>query len=118
MYAIAQLKFTDRVAYDRYQSEFLGIFAQFRGTLLAADEHAEVVEEASGVEKVVLMSFPDRTAFIAWAESADYRHISVNRHAGADTVVFLIAALPSASNLFMGNTSHEAAAMAERKLLW
>jgi uncharacterized protein (DUF1330 family) len=67
------LKLTDRAAYDRYHSEFLGLFAQFKGTLVAADEHPEVVEAETDVDKVVLMSFPDR---------ADYRRISVNRHAG------------------------------------
>jgi len=38
------LKFVDRVGYDRYQIGFLGVFAQFNGTLLAADEHPEVIE--------------------------------------------------------------------------
>lgn len=44
VYAIAQLTFVDRTAYDRYQSECLRVFAQFRGTLLAPDEHPRVVE--------------------------------------------------------------------------
>jgi hypothetical protein len=33
------LKFVDRAAYDRYQIGYLGVFAQFNGTLLAADGH-------------------------------------------------------------------------------
>jgi uncharacterized protein (DUF1330 family) len=39
VYPIAQLKFVDRAAYGRYQIGFLGVFAQFNGTLLAADGH-------------------------------------------------------------------------------
>lgn len=35
VYAIAQLKFTDRAAYDRYQARFLDVFRRHRGTLLA-----------------------------------------------------------------------------------
>ena len=35
VYAIAQLKFTDRAAYDRYQARFMGVFARHTGTLLA-----------------------------------------------------------------------------------
>lgn len=95
VYAIAQLTFVDRTAYDRYQSEFLRVFAQFRGTLLAADEHPSVVEGETQVDKVVLMSFPDRAAFTEWAESSDYRRISADRRAGADTLVLLVQGLPN-----------------------
>ena len=35
---VAQLKFTDRAAYDRYQARFMDVFGQFKGRLLAADE--------------------------------------------------------------------------------
>src|SRR3954464_4627686 len=44
VYAIAQLKFTDRAAYDRYQEAFMEIFQQYSGRLLAADESPRVVE--------------------------------------------------------------------------
>jgi uncharacterized protein (DUF1330 family) len=91
------LKLTDRAAYDRYHSEFLGLFAQFKGTLVAADEHPEVVEAETDVDKVVLMSFPDR---------ADYRRISVNRHAGADTAVLLIGGLPASISKSHGVQQH------------
>jgi uncharacterized protein (DUF1330 family) len=33
-------------------------------------------------------------AFREWAESPDYQRISEERHAGADTVVLLVQALP------------------------
>ena len=39
VYIIAQLKFTRRELYDRYQSRFMGVFSQFKGKLLAADAH-------------------------------------------------------------------------------
>ncbi|SUB53962.1 Uncharacterized conserved protein [Nocardia brasiliensis] len=44
VYVIAQMKFTDRAAYDRYQARFLEVFARHSGTLLAADESPQVVE--------------------------------------------------------------------------
>jgi uncharacterized protein (DUF1330 family) len=93
VYAIAQLRFTDRAAYDRYQMRFMDVFRRYRGTLLAADESPEVVEGSSDREKVVLMSFPDETAFRSWSESADYQEISKDRRAGADTVVLLVKGL-------------------------
>jgi uncharacterized protein (DUF1330 family) len=45
-------------------------------------------------DKVVVMAFPDEQAFREWAESPDYQRISEDRHAGADTVVLLVQALP------------------------
>ena len=44
VYIIAQLKFTRRELYDRYQSRFMGVFKKFRGKLLAADAHPVVLE--------------------------------------------------------------------------
>ena len=92
VYAIAQLRFTDRAAYDRYQMRFMDIFRRYHGTLLAADER-QVVEGSWDREKVVLMSFPDETAFYGWAQSAEYQDISKDREAGADTVVLLVKGL-------------------------
>lgn len=93
VYAIAQLRFTDRGAYDRYQARFMEIFSRHPGTLLAADETPQVVEGRWQGDKVVLMSFPDEAAFRAWAESPEYQEISKDRKAGADTVVLLAKGL-------------------------
>ncbi len=93
VYAIAELKFTDRALYDRYQARFMEVFRRHPGTLLAADESPQVVEGAWDREKVVLMSFPDEASFRDWAESPEYRLIAQDRHAGADTVVLLVKGL-------------------------
>jgi uncharacterized protein (DUF1330 family) len=90
VYAIAQLRFTDRAAYDRYQMRFMDVFGQFRGTLLAADERPQVIEGRWDREKVVLMSFPDEAEFRSWSESSQYQDISKDREAGADSVVLLV----------------------------
>ena len=93
VYAIAQLRFTDRAAYDRYQMRFIDVFRRYRGTLLAADEQRQVVEGGWDREKVVLMSFPDEVEFRSWSESAEYQEISKDRKAGANTVVVLVKGL-------------------------
>ncbi|OBA82358.1 hypothetical protein A9W99_11500 [Mycobacterium sp. 1164966.3] len=93
VYAIAQLRFTDRAAYDRYQARFMEVFGRHPGTLLAADESPRVVEGQWDREKVVLMSFPDEAAFYSWAQSPEYQEISKDRRAGADTVVVLAKGL-------------------------
>jgi uncharacterized protein (DUF1330 family) len=93
VYAIAQLSFTDRAAYDRYQARFMEVFRRHPGTLLAADESPRVVEGRWDREKVVLMSFPDEAAFDCWAQSPEYQDISKDRIAGANTVVLLAKGL-------------------------
>jgi uncharacterized protein (DUF1330 family) len=93
VYAIGQLRFTDRAAYDRYQSRFMDVFVRYSGTVLAADESPTCVEGTSDVEKVVLMSFPDEAAFREWAQSPEYVEIAEDRLAGADTVVLLVKGL-------------------------
>ncbi|WP_040692530.1 DUF1330 domain-containing protein [Nocardia vinacea] len=90
VYVVAQLKFTDRTAYDRYRARFLEVFTRYSGTLLASDESPRVIEGDSDREKVVLMSFPDEPSFREWADSPEYQGISKDRHAGADTVTLLI----------------------------
>lgn len=93
VYAIAQLKFTDRAVYDRYQARFMEVFARHTGTLLAADESPKVAEGQWDREKVVLMSFPDEAEFHAFVQSPEYGDIAKDRRAGADTVVLLVQGL-------------------------
>lgn len=70
-YAIAQLRFTDRASYDRYQTRFLEVFGRYSGAVLVADE----------------------VAFRQWSKSPDYQEISQDRRAGAHTVVLLAKGL-------------------------
>jgi uncharacterized protein (DUF1330 family) len=93
VYAIAQLRFTDRAAYDRYQASFMEVFSRHAGTLLAADESPKVAEGQWDREKVVLMSFPDEAAFRELVQSPEYEDIAKDRRAGADTVVLLVEGL-------------------------
>jgi uncharacterized protein (DUF1330 family) len=89
IYVIAQLKMTDRAAYDRYQARFFDVFRKFSGRLLSADEKPAVLEGEWDRDKLVLMSFPDEAAFRAWADSPEYLEISKERKAGARAIVLL-----------------------------
>ena len=93
VYVIAQLRFTDRQRYDRYQARFGAVFARFNGRLLAADEQLQVLEGAWERDKVVMMEFPDDQSARAFRESPDYREIAVDRLAGADAVVLEVRGL-------------------------
>ena len=89
VFVIVQLKMTDRAAYDRYQARFFDVFRKFNGRLLSADENPAVLEGNWERDKLVLMSFPDESAFRAWASSPEYLEISKDRKAGAEGIVLL-----------------------------
>jgi uncharacterized protein (DUF1330 family) len=90
VYIIAQLRFTQRELYDRYQAQFADVFRKFSGKLLVADERPQVLEGAFERDKVVVLEFPDRGAAMEFQESADYAAIAADRKAGADAVVVMV----------------------------
>jgi uncharacterized protein (DUF1330 family) len=90
VYAVAQLTITDRASYNRYQQQFMGVMKKFKGRLLAADEHPQVIEGNWDRDKLVLLEFPDESAFREWAESPEYIEIAKDRHAGSNAVVLLV----------------------------
>lgn len=93
VYAVAELRFTDRSAYDRYQFKFMEVFSRYSGRLLAADEHPKLVEGFALPDKIVNMSFSNARDFQAWSESPEYREISQDRLAGAEATVLLVQGL-------------------------
>jgi uncharacterized protein (DUF1330 family) len=105
VYVVAQLKFKDRPAYDRYQARFGRVFARFRGTLLAADDAPVVLDGAWPLDKLVLMSFPDEAAYHEWADSPAYREIAVDRIAGADSVALLVRGIERLSGAATPSTT-------------
>ncbi|WP_407176089.1 DUF1330 domain-containing protein [Bradyrhizobium sp. STM 3562] len=89
VYIIAQLKFTRRELYDRYQSRFFDVFRKFKGRVVVADEQPQVLEGAFERDKVVVLEFPDSAAALEFQESPEYVEIAADRKAGADAVVIL-----------------------------
>jgi uncharacterized protein (DUF1330 family) len=98
VYVVAQLSFTDRAAYRRYQERFMGVMNRYKGRLLAADENPLILEGRWDRDKLVLMSFPDAAAYREWGESADYQDIAKDRRSGATAVVLLVKGIAHASN--------------------
>ena len=90
IYIIAQLKFTRRELYDRYQSRFADVFRKFKGKVLVADEHPVVTEGNWGRDKVVILEFPDDAAAQEFQTSPEYQEIAVDRKAGADAIVLMV----------------------------
>jgi uncharacterized protein (DUF1330 family) len=93
VYIVAQLKFTRRELYDRYQSRFMDVFKKFKGKLFVADAHPVVLEGEWPRDKVVIMEFPDAAAAQEFQTSPEYQEISIDRKAGAEAVVLTVRGL-------------------------
>ncbi|MGE0181824.1 MAG: DUF1330 domain-containing protein [Parvularculaceae bacterium] len=93
VYAIVQLKIHDRPTYDRYMSRFMPVFDKFNGKVLAADDNPKILEGKWNANRVVLLSFPDKKSFFAWAGSPDYQEIAKDRLASTESVVLLAEGL-------------------------
>ena len=90
VYVMVQVEYTDRERYDRYTANFMEVFNQFDGTLLANDEQPDVLEGRWQKDKVALMSFPDKQKFLDWATSDAYRAIVGDRLAGGNATILLV----------------------------
>jgi len=93
VYIVAQLKFTRRELYDRYQSRFGDVFRKFDGRVLVADEHPQLLEGDWPRDKIVILEFPNAAAATAFHESPEYAAIAADRKAGADAVVLMVRGL-------------------------
>lgn len=94
VYVVAQLTFTNENLYRRYQSRFAGVFKQFNGRVLAADESPVLLEGEWSRNKIVMMAFPDEAEARRFLDSPGYREISEDRIAGAETVALLVKGFP------------------------
>jgi uncharacterized protein (DUF1330 family) len=94
VYAIAMFSITDRLAYGRYQAQFMGVLNRHKGRLLAADERPVVVEGNWDRDKVVMLSFPSEAEFHEFADSPEYQEISKDRRAGTNGFVLLVRGIP------------------------
>ncbi|GAA3385031.1 DUF1330 domain-containing protein [Cryptosporangium minutisporangium] len=95
VYALAQIAIHDRPRYDRYVAGFFPVLRQYGGRLLSADESPTVVEGSWEYQKAILMAFDDEESFRRWAESPEYKAISVDREAATTGVVLLLGGVPA-----------------------
>lgn len=89
-YILAELKFTERERYDRYQSNFYPVFKQFQGKVLIAQEKPEILEGEWSRDKIVLLEFPTMEEAKRFNDSVEYGEIAKDRRAGADGIVLLL----------------------------
>lgn len=94
VYGIAQFNVTDRASYDRYAAAFMPILRRHGGSLLVADDQAQVVEGTWDAHRVVVLSFEDKDSFDRWYNSPEYQAIIGDRLAGARGPVLLARGIP------------------------
>lgn len=82
-YIVAQLAIHDRDEYAKYESGFMDIFAQHRGTMLAVDETVHVLEGDWPFTRTVLIEFPSQADADAWYRSDAYQRLMVHRTAAS-----------------------------------
>lgn len=87
---IAQLSFTDKARYRKYQGEFPAIFARFNGRVLVNDESPVVLEGSWNGDKVVVLEFPSVEEAQRFSSDPDYLRISEDRKAGASGIVLAV----------------------------
>lgn len=93
VYVVAQLTIHDRAVYARYEADFMEVFQQFAGRLLAVDETPAVLEGDWPRTRIVIGSFPDAPSFHAWWDSPAYRDLARHRHAGSEATILLVRGL-------------------------
>jgi uncharacterized protein (DUF1330 family) len=89
-YILAQLRFKDLSAYQRYRTAFPAVFAQFNGRVLVADDTPRSLSGVLGWDKVVVMEFPDEHEALRFIHSPQYREISVDFELGAEATFTLL----------------------------
>ena len=92
-YILAQLKFTDMEAYQRYLKQFPAIFKRFNARALVSDTRPEVLEGDWRRDKVVLLEFPDEQEARRFETDPDYQRIAQDRRAGAEAIILRLKGL-------------------------
>lgn len=93
VYVFVQLNIQDRARYDVYAGALPPTLGPHGGTVLVADDSPRVLEGEWPGNRVVVLRFPDRDAFRAWAGSPEYQAIVGDRHASSEAVITLVRGL-------------------------
>lgn len=87
---IAQIDIHDRQGYARYEQEFMAVFQQYDGHMIAVDEGVEVLEGSWSNTRTVVIGFPDEAAAKAWYHSDAYQAIAQHRLTASTGNVVLV----------------------------
>lgn len=89
-YLIANIAVTDPAAFEQYRALVPAVIARFGGRYLVRGGAVEVKEGNPGLNRVVVLEFPDMDAARAFYHSADYAPLIAMRLASTTGSVALV----------------------------
>jgi uncharacterized protein (DUF1330 family) len=89
-YFVARIQIQDEAEYARYLARCDGVFARYDGRYLAVDESPIPLEGKPETGRMVLIEFPNETAFYRWYNAPEYREILAHRLSGARCTASLV----------------------------
>lgn len=92
-YFLAQIRIKNPKEYQKYLDKSGEIFAKYRGTYVAVDNHPQILEGNWDYSRSVIIKFDTEEDFKAWYESADYQQILKHRLNAADCDTILVKGL-------------------------
>lgn len=95
-YVISSITVHDAEGYKEYARGTPDSMARFGGRFLVRGGAAEAREGEWGVERVVVVEFPDMERLDAWYASDEYQRLKAIREATASTDMIVVEGLPPA----------------------
>ncbi len=89
-YLLANLTVRDAQRFEAYRQAVPKVIAQFGGRYLVRGGAVEAKEGDPGLDRVVILEFPDMAALQAFYGSADYAPLLALRLAAAEGTVALV----------------------------
>ena len=94
-YLLANLTVRDAQKLEAYRQAVPAVIAHFGGRYLVRGGTVETKEGEPGLNRVVMLEFPDMAAARAFYDSPDYAPLRALRLAAADGAVALIEGVPA-----------------------
>jgi len=89
VYLVGHIAIRDRERYGQYEAGFMPILQQYGGRLVAVNDAPETLEGEADGRRLVILSFQDRAAALAWGSSPEYQEIARHRHAASTAFIQL-----------------------------
>ena len=94
-YLIANITVTDPAGFEAYRAAVPAVIARFGGRYLVRGGAVEAKEGAPGLDRVVILEFPDMAAARAFYDSADYAPLLAMRLATTTGSLALVEGMPA-----------------------
>lgn len=97
-YFIAQIQINDEEEYKKYLKDVDEVFNKFEGKYLAVDTDPTVLEGEWTYDRIVIIQFHDKPAFMRWYDSPGYKAILQYRLKAAKCDTVLVKGLQTGND--------------------